>query len=136
MRAGEAARAYWSRPTPETRAPYFDICLPLYNARSQIGPADWKQRVIMRNETGVHFNGPANEQGRMDFRDALGKIDCPVLVMGGEEDPIMPIAFSETIAASLPPELVRFERFPRCGHAIVPDDPDGALRTIRDFIMS
>lgn len=135
VQAGEAARAYWSAPSPVTRAPYLDICLPLYNARPPIGPADWKQRVIMRNETGVHFNGPANEQGRMDFREALASIDCPVLVMGGEDDPIMPIAFSETIAQSLPPDRVRFQRFPRCGHAIMPDDPEAALAAIRAFIL-
>ena len=58
----------------------------------------------------------------------------PVLVMGGECDPITPVAFSEEIAASLPPERVRFARFADCGHAIMPDAPDEALRTIRDFI--
>ena len=136
VRAGAAARAYWSAPSPETRAPYLELCLPLYNARPQAGPDDWKQRVIMRNETGVHFNGPANEQGRLDFREALAAVACPVLVMAGEEDPIMPIAFSETIAASLRPALVRFERFPGCGHAIVPDDLEAAFATIRDFILA
>lgn len=136
VQAGEAAKAYWSAPAPETRAPYHAICVPLYNAKAQIRPDDWKQRLTMRNETGVHFNGPANEQGQMDFREALAGVDCPVLVMGGEEDPIMPIAFSETIAASLPPNLVRFERFPRCGHAVVPDDPAAAFATIRDFILA
>ena len=133
--AGKAARDYWSAPSPESRAPYLDICLPLYNARPARGPNDWKQRLIARNETGIHFNGPANEQGRMDFRTALATIDCPVLVMGGEDDPIMPIAFSETIAASILSGLVRFERFPRCGHAIVPDDPDAAFAAIRRFIL-
>ncbi|PZN98281.1 MAG: alpha/beta hydrolase [Hyphomicrobiales bacterium] len=135
-RAGEVARAYWSAPSPKTRAPYLDLCLPLYNARPQIGPDDWKQRVIMRNDTGVYFNGPSNEQGRMDFREALSRVDCPVLIMAGEDDPIMPIAFSETIAASLPRALVRFERFPRCGHAIIPDDPEAAFAAIRDFILA
>jgi proline iminopeptidase len=135
LQAGEAARNYWSAPSPATRAPYLDICLPLYKARPPIGPADWEQRVIMRNDTGVHFNGPSNEQGRMDFREALAGVDCPVLVMGGEDDPIMPIAFSETIAQSLPPDRVRFERFARCGHGIVPDNPEAALAAIRAFIL-
>ncbi len=55
--------------------------------------------------------------------------------MGGEDDPIMPIGFSETIARSLPPDRVQFQRFPRCGHAIVPDDPEAALAAIRTFIL-
>jgi len=38
----------------------------------------------------------------MDFRAALARIACPTLVMVGESDPINPMAFSETIVASLP----------------------------------
>lgn len=134
-RASQAARNYWSAPAPETRAPYTEICFPLYAARPRIGSTDWIQRLISRNETGVWFNGPHNEQGRFDFRAALGAVNCPVLVMGGEEDPITPIAFSETIAACLPPESVRFKRFAGCGHGIVGDDPEAAFATIREFIL-
>lgn len=133
--AGRIAEAYWSAPSPETRAPYHATCLPLYGRWVQ-GGGDWQSRMIARNDTGVRFNGPGNEQGRMDFRAALGQIACPVLVMGGELDPITPIAFSEAIVASLPPALTRFERFADCGHGIVGDDPDLAFRVIRDFIAA
>jgi len=92
--------------------------------------------MISRNDTGVRFNGPSNEHGRFDFRGALAKVPCPVLVMGGEADPITPIALSEIIAASLPASNIRFARFPECGHGIVADDPDGAFQMIRDFILS
>ena len=37
-------------------------------------------------------------------------------------------------AAALPAHLVRFERFAGCGHAVLPDAPERALATIRDFI--
>lgn len=133
--AGAIAEAYWSAPSPETRAPYLATCLPLYSARKR-GPAEWMTRAITRNDTGAWFNGPLNEQGRMDFRDALARVTCPVLVMGGELDPIMPIAFSETIASSLLPGLVRFERCAHCGHGIVGDDPDLAFSLIREFIAA
>lgn len=133
--AGAIAEAYWSAPSPETRAPYLATCLPLYGRWARES-GDWQSRLIGRNDTGLHFNGPDNEQGRMDFRDGLANVPCPVLVMGGELDPIMPIAFSETIAASLPPGLVRFERFADCGHGIVGDAPDLAFRLIRDFIAA
>jgi pimeloyl-ACP methyl ester carboxylesterase len=133
--AERAARDYWSAPSDATRDIYREVCLPLYTVRAKRPDASWITRAITRNQTGIHFNGPANEQGRMDFRAALASVDCPVLVMGGEDDPIMPIAFSETIAASLPPDRVRFERFARCGHGIVPDDPEAALAAIRRFIL-
>lgn len=134
--AGQIAKAYWSAPSPETRQPYLDVCLPLYSSRPRRGPPDWMSRAISRNETGVAFNGPDNEQGRMDFRAALRSVNCPVLVMGAEQDPIMPIVFSETIAASLRPDIVRFERFADCGHGIVGDHPEAAFRAIRNFIQA
>jgi proline iminopeptidase len=133
--AGRITEAYWSSPSPETRAPYLATCLPLYGKWAREG-GDWQSRMIARNETGVHFNGPHNEQGRMDFRSALAGVTCPVLVLGGELDPIMPIAFSETITASLPPGPVRFERCADCGHGIVGDDADLAFKLIRDFIAA
>lgn len=57
---------------------------------------------------------------QMDFR-AMASVTCPTLVMAGDNDPITPIAFSETIVASLPPGLAQFERFADCGHGIVRD---------------
>lgn len=134
--AGRAARAYWSAPSDETRAVYREVCLPLYSAREGMQDRSWLTRAITRNETGEHFNGPGNEHGRFDFREALGKISCPVLVMAGDRDPITPIAFGEAIAESLPADLVRLERFPGCGHGVVADDPEGAIRAIRDFILT
>jgi proline iminopeptidase len=36
---------------------------------------------------------------------------------------------------TLPAHLVRFERFPGCGHGVLPDAPDRAMAVIRDFIV-
>ena len=72
----------------------------------------------------------------MDFRAVLSRIKVPVLVMAGDRDPIAPPIFSEQIAASLPSDLVRFERFTDCGHGVVPDEPEKALGKIREFILS
>ena len=70
----------------------------------------------------------------MDFRDDLHRIDCPVLLMVGEEDPITPPVFSDTIAASLPKRQLTYHRFADCGHGVVGDKPDEAMQAIRDFI--
>lgn len=133
--AGRIAEAYWSNPSPETRASYLERCLPFYRTQRR-GPPDWAQRAILRNETGQWFNGPANEHGRMDFREALGRVTCPVLLMAGDSDPITPVAFSEDIAQHLPAGLVQFERFANCGHGIVDDDPERYYRIIRSFILA
>ena len=65
----------------------------------------------------------------------LHRIQCPTLVMGGEDDPMHPIESQADIAAALPPHLVQFERFANCGHAVVPDAPERAMALIRDFIL-
>lgn len=130
----QVAEAYWSRPTPEGRARYIATCVPFYRRRA--GTSEAFARAIMRAEVAVHFNGPANEHGRFDFREGLGRIACPVLVMAGEDDPIAPIVFSEAIAAALPPERMRFERFAGCRHILHEDDPERTFAVLRDFIAA
>ena len=128
------AQAYWLNPTIESRLKYLEKCLPLYNTRAANDP-DALKRAILRHDVGLAFNGPNNEQGRMDFRADLKRVQCPVLVMAGDRDPIMPISLTETMAACLPPHLVRFERFANCGHGVHRDDPQRAFRVLREFIL-
>jgi pimeloyl-ACP methyl ester carboxylesterase len=61
-------------------------------------------------------------------------VQCPTLVMGGEEDPMTPIECQADIASALPQHLVRFERLAGCGQAVIPDAPARALAIIREFI--
>jgi len=133
--ARAAAEAYWLNPTLEGRVRYLETCHPLYRRR----PApdkDADKRAIVNHEASLRFAGPRNEQGKMDFRADLARIRCPVLILAGDRDPITPITFSETIAACLPPHLVRFERFPGCGHGVHGDEPERAFAIIREFILS
>jgi proline iminopeptidase len=132
--ARQVAEAYWNNPSAETRARYFAVCLPLYRTRGG-GDQAMRDRAIIRNEVAIHFNGPHNEHGRMDFRAKLGDIRCPVLIMAGDRDPITPLVFSKEIAAHLPSHLVRFEPFPACGHGVQADDPDRAFAILRHFIL-
>lgn len=133
--ARDAAEAYWTEPTAERRRRYFEVCLPLYRQRP-VADADMARRSLIRDEVALWFNGPRNEHGRMDFRAALQDIRCPVLILAGDQDPVTPIAFSEAIAACLPPHLVRFERFLGCGHGVQFDDPERTLAVLREFIAA
>ena len=135
LKAREAAEAYWLNPTLEGRKKFIEVCFPFYRRRAVVDK-DADKRAIVNHEQSLHFAGPKNEQGLMDFRADLARIRCPVLILAGEEDPITPMAFSETIAAALPPHLVRFERFPGCGHGVHSDDPERAFAVLREFISS
>ena len=106
---------------------------PLYQ-RSPSASTDWLSRILWRNETALHFNGPHAEHGQMDFRGDLHQIACPILLMVGEEDPITPPVFSEAISDSLPKSQLTYHRFADCGHGVISDKPDEALRAVRSFI--
>lgn len=131
--ARRAAEDYWSEPTPETGLRYRQICVPLYRVRPNVDP-DAQHRTINRREVGFHFNGPNDEHGRMDFRHELGAIQCPVLVMAGDRDPVTPIGFSDEIATCLPPHLVQVERFENCGHGVLGDATEVGFAKLRRFI--
>ena len=133
-RARAVAEARWRTPSQETMIAYRETCSPLYN-RSGARDPDAMARAIRNEAVALHFAGEDRETARLDFRAALGRIQCPTLVMAGEDDPITPISRAELIAASLPAHLVRFERFSNAGHGVHIDDPDGAMTVLRAFIL-
>ncbi len=92
-------------------------------------------RTVGRPAVGLHFfANPGGESHSFNMFPDLHRIQCPTLVLGGEDDPMHPIESQADIAAALPSHLVRFERFPGCGHAVVPDAPERAMAVMRDFI--
>jgi pimeloyl-ACP methyl ester carboxylesterase len=82
---------------------------------------DMARRAVNRPEVLQWFTQPGGESHRFNMLADLGRIQCPTLVLGGEDDPIHPIESQADIAAALPAHLVRFERFANCRHAVVPD---------------
>jgi proline iminopeptidase len=74
-------------------------------------------------------------EGRtFNYFPVLSLSQCPTLVLGGEDDPMIPIECQEDLVAALPQHLVRLERFPNCGHSVIADAPERAFALIRDFI--
>jgi proline iminopeptidase len=55
--------------------------------------------------------------------------------MAGEQVPMTPVPFGQTIADRLPPHLVRFQRFADCGHGVVCDQPARHFQVLRDFLL-
>ena len=96
--------------------------------------ADAIARTVGRPEVLHWFTRPGGESHTFDMLPDLARIRCPTLVMGGEDDPMLPIECQADIAAALPAHLVRFERFADCRHGVVPDAPEQAIASIRDFI--
>ena len=118
----------------DTLAAWVRLAFPLYTRRPR-DPA-LAQRTVRRPEVTQWFVRAGGEGRTFNLLPALSLVHCRTLVMGGEEDPMTPIECQADIAAALPPHLVRFERFPGCGHGVFTDAPDRSMALIRAFIAS
>jgi proline iminopeptidase len=124
----EVAERHFRELTDETSEEFLRICLPVYN-RTPMDP-DVIARTRLKREVGNHFF--RNEGLDVDLFPELSSIKCPTLVLGGELDPITPVADSQDIAAAIPQAEVRI--FEGAGHGVFRDRPDEAVAVIRDFI--
>jgi 3-oxoadipate enol-lactonase len=69
---------------------------------------------------------------RQDVKGELGQIQCPVLVLAGEEDLATPPSRSREIASLIP--HARLEILPRIGHMSVLEAPDQVHGHMEDFL--
>lgn len=118
---------------PASVEAWLRLAFPLYT-RTPRDP-DVAGRAVRRAEVTYWFTRPGGEGHTFNFLPDLSRVRCPTLLLGGEDDPMTPIECQADIAAALPAHLVRFERFPGCGHAVLPDAPERALAMIRDFVV-
>ena len=130
--ARSAAESFWRHPTDEARAVYLHVCGPLYTQ----SPGNMFEAVEMIRNPQVFTFWNDGEHKRFDLRRDLAKAACPVLVLGGELDPVCPIEGSVEIVEHIPKHLVQFERFERCGHGVFRDNPERAFEILRDFVTS
>lgn len=130
---GEMARTWMFEGfNPELITRWNKDAMHLYNKR----PAAPISGVIRTREVLMHFDGPGGEGRTFNLLPGLRDVECPTLVMGGEDDPVCPIECQEDIASALPQHLVRFERFADCGHGPWRDQPEKAFALLREFILS
>ncbi len=118
--------------SPQVLADWLRICLPHYNRT----PADPQalQRAVLTSECTRWFSRADGEAQHFDLRAELHRISCPVLLMGGTLDPMLPIENQREIAALLPPQWLTYEEFDGAGHGLVADAPERALSLLRNFI--
>jgi proline iminopeptidase len=124
---------FHGHPDQASRDAWRQLAMPLY-FRTPRDP-DMARRAVNRPEVLQWFTRPGGESDTFNMFPDLHRIQCPTLVMGGEDDPMHPIESQADIAAALPADLVQFEQFANCGHAVVPDAPERAMALIREFIL-
>jgi pimeloyl-ACP methyl ester carboxylesterase len=131
--AQQIAEAFWRAPGDAAKLrDYIEICFPLYNPTPRSPEAALRSTFnpAMLN----HFFKSDGEGFRFDFRDRLGQVKCPTLVLAGELDPVTPMADSDDIVSALPSALVRYERFLGAGHGVGHDQPERYYGLLREFI--
>jgi pimeloyl-ACP methyl ester carboxylesterase len=132
--AREAAERFWENPCPETGAEYERVCWPLYSRSATLADPDVTSRMIFNHKLGLRF---FNGEGRtFDLLEDLKRIECPTLLLAGEDDPVTPIEDASDIAVRIPADLLHFVRFANAGHGVFRDDPERALQVIREFVAS
>jgi pimeloyl-ACP methyl ester carboxylesterase len=123
------AERHFSELTDESAEEFVRVALPVYNPTPM--EPDVLGRVRLKLEVG---NAWFRSEGlALDLLPELPAIRCPTLVLGGELDPICPVADSEDIAAAIPGAEVRI--LEGAGHGVFRDKPEEAVAIIREFVL-
>lgn len=68
----------------------------------------------------------------LDIRQRLPNISCPVMLMVGESDPLVPLPAAQAMAAAIPNATVKV--MTGCAHAPFLSDPAGFAGHVRNFL--
>lgn len=133
--AGRAARAMYGKPAEEDYIAFYRHCLPLYSRRRDLSSlADGTRRSVLNPAASARFFGPDGEAFRFDFRERLGRVECPVLVVAGSHDPVTPAKWGIEVAEALPRGRGELVVFDDCGHLVTVDQPEQFDAAVRQFI--
>lgn len=129
-RGGPTARAAAERylggdTSEEAAAAWREYGLPLYST-DQRGMAEKISRVRMNDEVQAHFR-----QGGCGPTDGY-EPDVPVLILVGENDPVVPTAAARRLAANL--RQARALVLDGVGHGVFRQAPEQAFPAVRDFL--
>ena len=129
--AAEAFAAWVADPNPETTAAFGRNCRHLYTT-SRVMDADVEARTVTNIK--LLFDFFAREIKLFDVVDGLGNVTVPTLILGGDEDPVMPPTYQDELEAALVNAPVTRVSFPGCGHALAKDAPAALADALRSFV--
>lgn len=113
-------------------ADWLRLCVPLYTRQPL--PLEWFARIQGRSAVTQWFTRPQGEGLHFDLRSALSGVRCPVLLMGGSDDPMVPIENLHELATALAQAPLQVEVFEGCRHILAHDEPVRFFATMRRFL--
>jgi proline iminopeptidase len=130
--AAEAFAAFANNPGPDTATGFIAKCRHLYSVSRKLD-ADAEART--RTNIPLLFDFFGRETKAFDFTKGLEKVTTPVLILGGDEDPVMPPAYQDALEAALPNAPVRRISFPDCGHTLALDTPHALAEALENWVL-
>ena len=130
--AAEAFAAFVANPGPDTTAAFIAKCRHLYSISRKLD-ADAEART--RTNIQLLFDFFGRETKAFDFTEGLRKVTTPVLILGGEADPVMPPAYQDALEAALPNAPVRRINFPNCGHTLAQDATQALTEALEEWVL-
>ncbi len=107
----------------------------LFSRRARLGDEIVKQTIReMADETGpdAFVRQQTAIMGRADSRPMLARIDCPTLIVVGDEDRLTPPDLAAEIAQGIPG--ARLEMIAACGHLSTLDQPEHVTTLLTDWL--
>lgn len=93
-------------------------------------------RELVRREIiqtgGMTLFGDYLACNRFDLRPAVGSIDAPAQLIAGRLDTMVPVRFSESLAAGLP--NARLDVLDGAGHFMMLEQPDAVVQLVESFL--
>jgi len=117
---------------PETVTDFGARCMPLYSTTRKTDPdADARTRTNYP----LLFDFFGRETKAFHFVAALADVTTPVLILGGDEDPVLPPAYQDAIEAALVNAPVRRISYPGVGHTLARDAPKALDADLRAWVL-
>lgn len=129
--AAAMARSF-AEASGEAQLEWERYCAPLLSVRPSTAEFDRvMQERISTPQVNRHFTPSLPG---MDLRPGLAAVRCPVLVLAGGQDPLVPPSNAEEAVAAIPDGLATLHSVASAGHLLLWDAPDVVEELVRPFV--
>jgi proline iminopeptidase len=128
----EIARLQLSQPTAEITQEYLRKVVPYYakNAYTSAEVARCEKNIALFNHYCSH------EMNNFNYLEDMENVQCPTLIMAGDDSPLHRLSFATEMAERIPQSLVQLEIFSGCGAPVYKDDPEKSFTVVSNFLQN